>query len=211
MTETPSTLRRRDTTCTGHNKRPIARIGSEFSSADETRVIVSTSYNSAIVEPSPGPQGRSHAARRKFPRVMNRRRSVRSYLSLRKWRIKKPFITRTRARAGAAKKAAGCGEGARGASLSYLEPFPVNLGPPFVVVALVHTLAARMHSRVRECVWWWCLGSVAASGVRVHALARALRLCATSHRAAVNSIIVFLSPMHVDDDGVADATMTPSE
>jgi hypothetical protein len=29
-----------------------------------------------------------------------------------KWRIKKPFITR--ARAGAAKKAAGCGEGARG-------------------------------------------------------------------------------------------------
>lgn len=42
--------------------------------------------------------------------------------------IKEPFITRY-ARAGAAKKAAGCGEGARGASLSYLEPFPVNLGP----------------------------------------------------------------------------------
>lgn len=43
--------------------------------------------------------------------------------------IKEPFITRY-ARAGAAKKAAGCGEEARGASLSYLEPFPVNLGPP---------------------------------------------------------------------------------
>lgn len=65
-----------------------------------------------------------------------------------KWRIKKPFITCTWA--GAAKKAAGCGGEARGASLSYLEPFPVNLGPPFVVVlrACMHTLARSLQ---REC------------------------------------------------------------
>lgn len=65
-----------------------------------------------------------------------------------KWRIKKPFITCTRA--GAAKKAAGCGGEARGVSLSYLEPFPVNLGPPFVVVlhTCMHTLARGVQ---REC------------------------------------------------------------
>lgn len=66
-----------------------------------------------------------------------------------KWRIKKPFITCTRA--GAAKKAAGCGGEVRGVSLSYLEPFPVNLGPPFVVVVLrtcMHTLARSVQ---REC------------------------------------------------------------
>lgn len=75
-----------------------------------------------------------------------------------KWRIKKPFITRMRA--GAAKKAAGCG--ARRASLSYLEPFPVNLGPAFAVV-----LCIRMHTLVRRTLtracsanaltrMWWC-------------------------------------------------------
>lgn len=74
--------------------------------------------------------------------------------------IKESFMTRY-ARAGAAKKAAGCGEEARGASLSYLEPFPVNLGPPLsvyiVVVCYAHsspapsrrTSATRMHSRTR--------------------------------------------------------------
>lgn len=65
------------------------------------------------------------------------------------------------ARAGAAKKAAGCGEEARGASLSYLEPFPVDLGPPLSVYIVVvcyaysspapsqRTSATRMHSRTR--------------------------------------------------------------
>lgn len=76
--------------------------------------------------------------------------------------IKEPFITRY-ARAGAAKKAAGCGEEARGASLSYLEPFPVNLGPPLshsggITHTRPHTLAtyqcnanALTHTRARAC------------------------------------------------------------
>lgn len=74
--------------------------------------------------------------------------------------IKEPFITRY-ARAGAAKKAAGCGEGARGASLSYLEPFPVNLGPALSLVVVLRTLVstpsqpsqsnALTHTRARAC------------------------------------------------------------
>jgi len=70
-----------------------------------------------------------------------------------KWRIKKPFITR--ARAGAAKKAPpDAVRGRGGASLSYLEPFPVNLGPPFVVVVThtrVHALARTHAALQREC------------------------------------------------------------
>jgi len=112
-----------------------------------------------------------------------------------KWRIKKPFITCTRA--GAAKKAAGCGGEARGASLSYLEPFPVNLGPPFVVVLRIrtHTLARGAqrectHARARACD-----GGLGPLPVRVR-----VRVRSTSHLAAkthcASTIIIFLSPMH---------------
>lgn len=113
-----------------------------------------------------------------------------------KWRIKKPFITCTRA--GAAKKAAGCGGEVRGVSLSYLEPFPVNLGPPFVVVlrTCMHTLAHGAqrectHARARACGG---LGPLPAR-VRVYARRSTSHLAAKTRRCE-SSIIVFLLPMH---------------
>lgn len=119
-----------------------------------------------------------------------------------KWRIKKPFITCTRA--GAAKKAAGCGGEAKGASLSYLEPFPVNLGPPFVVVlrACMHTLARRVqrectHARGRVCDGLGPLPACVCMRPRARARAgrRVASGCENASRRRANSIIIFLSPM----------------
>lgn len=102
-----------------------------------------------------------------------------------KWRIKKPFITCTRA--GAAKKAAGCGGEARGASLSYLEPFPVNLGPPFVVVSRtrMHTLArtANALTHVHARVWWLR----ATSGAMLVCVSTTLHLAAKTRRCEPNN------------------------